>query len=166
MEVGADRRFGDVDFRRRPLVSLDEVKEMQVLESRSMPKVGETSVSEHLKKVPPAVRPIVVAARRLVKDVAPKAEEISYRMEPPRSLAMMWKIARYAVDGENVVGIGTFTKHSALFFYRGRELDDGSGLLQGGGKDSRFITLRTAADVDRPAVKRLVRQAFKLGQVG
>ena len=135
---------------------------MPDLESRSMPKAAEISVPEQLKKVPPAVRPIMLAARNLVKEVAPEAEEVAYRMEPPRSIAMMWKIARYAVNGENVVGIGTFTKHSALFFYRGRELDDGSGLLEGGGKDSRFITLRTPADVERPAVKALVRRAFKL----
>lgn len=135
---------------------------MPVLESRSMPRVAQVPVSEHLRNVPPAVRPIVVAARRLVKEVAPTAEEISYRMEPPRSITMMWKIARYAVGGANVVGIGTFTKHSALFFYRGRELDDGSGLLQGSGKDSRFVTLRSPADVQQPAVKTLVRKAFSL----
>jgi len=129
-----------------------------------VPKAAEIPVSEHLKKVPPAVRPTVVAARRLVKVEAPSAKEISYRMEPPRSISMMWKIARYSVGGANVVGIGAFAKHSALFFYRGRELDDGSGLLQGGGKDSRFITLRSPADVDRPAVKRLVRKAFKLAE--
>jgi hypothetical protein len=127
-----------------------------------MSKAAEISVSEHLKKLPPAVRPTVLAARRMLKAEAPKAEEISYQMEPPRSVSMMWKIARYAVGGANVVGIGTFTKHSALFFYRGRQLDDGSGLLQGGGKDSRFITLRSPADVDRPAVKQVVRKAFKL----
>ena len=99
---------------------------------------------------------------RMVKAVAPKAEEIAYRMDPPRSKTMMWKIARYAVAGENVVGVGTFTKHSAVFFYRGRELDDGSGLLEGGGKDSRFITLHAPADVEKPAVKRTLRKAFKL----
>jgi hypothetical protein len=70
---------------------------------------------------------------------------------------------RYAVDGENVVGIGTFPRHSTLFFYRGRELDDGSGLLEGAGKDSRFITLRTPADAERPAVKQLLKKAFRLG---
>ena len=77
----------------------------------------------------------------------------------------MWKIVRYAVDGANVVGIGTFPRHSTLFFYRGRELDDGSGLLEGSGKDSRFITLRAPADAERPAVKQLVRKAFRLGGV-
>jgi len=75
----------------------------------------------------------------------------------------MWKIVRYAVDGGNVVAIGTFPDHATLFFYRGRELDDGSGLLQGGGKELRFITLRAPADAVRPAVKQLVRKAFKLG---
>jgi hypothetical protein len=120
-------------------------------------------VADHLKKIPPTVRLIVEAARRTVKAVAPKADEISYRSQPPRSSSYMWKIVRYAVDGGNVLGIGTFPRHSTLFFYRGRELDDGSGLLEGSGKDSRFITLRAPADAERPAVKRMVRKAFKLG---
>jgi hypothetical protein len=130
-----------------------------------MAAAKEIAVSDHIKKVPPTVRPIVQAARRMVKAVAPKADEISYQSQPPRSSTYMWKIVRYAVDGTNVVGIGTFPRHSTLFFYRGRELDDGSGLLEGSGKDSRFITLKAPADAERPAVKRLLREAFKLGGV-
>ncbi len=128
-----------------------------------MAATKELPVSEHIKKIPPTVRPIVQAARRTIKAVAPKADEISYQSQPPRSSSYMWKLVRYAVEGENVVGIGTFPRHSTLFFYRGRELDDGSGLLEGSGKDSRFITLRTPADAERTAVKRMVRKAFKLG---
>jgi hypothetical protein len=131
-----------------------------------MPTADEIPVSEHLRKIPPAVRPIVQAARRTVKAAAPRAKEISYRSQPPRSSSYMWKIVRYAVDGANIVAIGTFPKYATLFFYRGRELDDGSGFLEGGGKDARFIRLRTSADAERPAVKRLVRQAFKLGGGG
>jgi len=116
-------------------------------------------------KVPPAVRPTVEAARRIVTAIAPKAEEISYRGGPPRSRTYMWKLVRYAVDGGNVLGIGTFPTHSTIFFYRGRELDDASGLLRGSGKDSRFVTLREPADAESPAVKRLVRQAFNLGGI-
>jgi hypothetical protein len=121
------------------------------------------ALSEHLPKVPAAVRPTVKAAIRTVKAVAPKADEVVYRSRPPRSKSAMWKLVRYAVDGAYVVGIGTFTDHATLFFYRGRELDDGSGMLQGSGKDTRFITLRAPADAERPAVKRVVRKAFKLG---
>jgi len=119
-------------------------------------------VSEHLKKVPAAVRPTVQAARRTIKAVAPSATEISYRSQPPRSKSAMWKIVRYAVDGVDVAGIGTFPTYASLYFYRGRELDDDSGLLKGGGKDMRFIRLRTPADAEAPATKRMVRKAFQL----
>ena len=129
-----------------------------------MPASAKIPLSDHLKKVPAAVRPTVAAAIKAVKEVAPTAEEIPYRSQPPRSNRAMWKLVRYAVDGVYVVGIGTFPNHSTMFFYRGRELDDGSGLLQGGGKDARFVTLRTPADAQRPAVKRLVRKAFKLSR--
>jgi uncharacterized protein DUF1801 len=118
---------------------------------------------EQLTKLTPGVRSIVQAARRTVKAAAPGAAEIVSQSQPPRSSSYMWKMVRYAVGGRNVVGIGAFRAHAAVFFYRGRELDDGSGLLQGGGKEARFITLRTAADAERPAVTRMLRKAFKLG---
>jgi len=120
------------------------------------------TVSGQVRKIPAAVRPTVQAAIKAVKQVAPDAKEIPYEMEAPQSERMMWKLVRYAVDGANVVGIGTFPRHSTIFFYRGRELDDGSGLLQGSGKDTRFVTLRGPQDVDKPAVKRLITKAFKL----
>ena len=127
-----------------------------------MPPAAQVSLSEQLSKIPPGVRSTVKAAIKKVQAAAPEADEIAYRSQQPRSKSAMWKLVRYAVDGTNVVGIGTFSNHSTLFFYRGRELDDGSGLLQGSGKDSRFVTLRSPADVERPAVKRLVRNAFRL----
>jgi len=121
------------------------------------------TVADQVKKIPPPVRPIVRAAIKAVKDAAPKATEIPYAMDQPRSSRMMWKLVRYAVGGANVVGVGTFADHSTLFFYRGRELDEGTGLLQGSGKDTRFVTLRSAADAQRPEVKRLIHKAFQVG---
>lgn len=98
----------------------------------------------------------------MVQSIAPEAEEIPYRMAQPRSSRTMWKLYRYAVDGSNVVGIGTFPEHANLYFYRGVELDDGSGVLKGGGKEMRSITLHTPADAQRANVKTLVRKAFRL----
>jgi uncharacterized protein DUF1801 len=119
-------------------------------------------VSEHLAQVPAAVRPTIQAARRTIKALAPSATEISYRSQPPRSRSAMWKIIRYELDGADVAGIGTFSTYASLYFYRGRELDDGSGLLEGGGKDMRFIRLRSPADAEAPATKQLLRKAFRL----
>ena len=126
---------------------------------------AKVSVSEQVRKIPQATRPIVEAAIKTIREAAPKAEEITYQMEQPRAGSrMMWKIVHYALDGENVAGVGTFSQHASMFFYRGRVLDDPSSLLQGSGRDSRFITLRSAADASQPAVKTLVRQAFKLAR--
>lgn len=127
-----------------------------------MPARPEISASEHLRRIPKAVRPTVRAARRVVKAAGPKAKEITYQSTPPRSKSAMWKLVRYAVGDTPVVGIGTFRTYASLFFYRGRELDDKSGLLEGGGKESRFIRLRAPADVERSAVRRMVRTAFAL----
>jgi hypothetical protein len=120
------------------------------------------TVSEQVKRIPSAVRPTVQAARRTVKTLAPKAKEIAYQSEPPRSKRAMWKIVRYVVDDEPVVAIGTFPTYATLFFYRGREIDDAGRLLEGSGKDTRFTRLRTPADAAHPDVRRLVRQAFAL----
>src|SRR5438552_4866000 len=79
-----------------------------------------STVANEVRNVPAAVRPIVEAAIRVVREVAPSAEEVSYGMAAPRSKSMVWKLARYRVDGENVVGVGTLTAHSMLYFYRGR----------------------------------------------
>jgi hypothetical protein len=125
---------------------------------------SEISLSEQIRKIPQATRPMVEAAIKTVREAAPKADEIAYRMRRPASGSrMMWKIVRYAVDGENVVGVGTFARHATMFFYHGRDLDDGSGLLQGSGKESRYVTLRSAADAEQPVVKKLIRDAFRLG---
>jgi len=129
-----------------------------------IPTVQAVSLTDQLEKVPPRVRPVVKAALDSVRKAAPKsAAEVLYRSSQPRSKSAMWKLVRFTGGGANVIGVGTFPAHATIWFYRGRELDDGSGLLQGSGKDSRFITLRSAADAQKPEVRTLVRRAFKLG---
>ena len=121
-----------------------------------------STVAEQVKKAPAAVRPTLQAAIRMVREIAPEADEIAYAMEAPRSSRMVWKHVRFATDGKNVIGIGTLPDHVNVWFYRGRELDDGTVDLQGSGKDTRFLNLRTPADVERAALKKLVRRAFRL----
>jgi Domain of unknown function (DU1801) len=122
-----------------------------------------SETSERLAAVPAAVRPIVRAARQVVRSVAPQGtQEIACPGERPRSPSMMWKLVRYAVRGKVVVTIGTFTKHASIFFARGNELADPRALLEGGGKSLRYITLRVPGDARRAEVKAIVRRAFAL----
>ena len=46
----------------------------------------------------------------------------------------MWKLVRYAVGGDVVVTLGTFTSHAPMFFARGTEIEDEHGLLEGAGE--------------------------------
>jgi hypothetical protein len=126
------------------------------------PHAGTFSVSDQLARVPSPVSAIVRAARETVRVVAPEAEELACETEKPRSPSMMWKLVRYVINGEVVVTIGTFTKHSSMFFARGSGLDDEHGLLEGTGENLRYITLRTPADAKRAAVTDVLRKAFAL----
>ncbi|HSO93648.1 MAG TPA: DUF1801 domain-containing protein [Candidatus Dormibacteraeota bacterium] len=136
---------------------------MPLLRGQLITAPAEARVSQHLEKMAPRIRSIVQAARKAVKATGPTAAEVAYMSQPPRSASAMWKIVRYEVDGSNVVGIGTFATYATIFFYRGRELSDKSKLLEGSGKDSRFLRLRNPHDAEAPAVKQLLREAFKRG---
>jgi hypothetical protein len=127
-----------------------------------MPTTSQRLTADPLKRVPPTMRPTVEAVRRLVKAVAPHAVEVGYRSQSPCSTSALWKLARYRVDGKNVVGIGTFRAHALLFFYQGRQLDDRTALFEGGGKAMRFIRLHSPADARRLEVRRIMRSAFAL----
>jgi uncharacterized protein YdhG (YjbR/CyaY superfamily) len=120
------------------------------------------SVADTLKRMPAPVRAIATAARRAVRAAAPKATEHPCQSKPPRSKSALWKIARYTQGDADVAGIGASSKHVLLYFHRGAELDDGSGLLEGGGKIMRSIRLAVPGDAARPEVKRMLRKAFQL----
>jgi hypothetical protein len=127
-----------------------------------MTAASQSTMATNLDALPEPVRSTIQAARRTVRSVAPEAREVPYASKPPASRSAMWKLARYALDEDDVVGIGAFARHASLYFYRGRELDDVSGLLEGGGKSMRFVRLLSPADASSAAVKRLLRRAFQL----
>ena len=114
---------------------------------------AEVPVSEYVRKVPAALRPTLQAARRTVKAIAPKAEEVAYRT---------WPI-RYRVADLYVCAVGNYPRWISLYFFRGGQLDDPDGVLEGSGKLMRHIKLRELRDAARPAVKRMIRQAFRAG---
>ena len=128
------------------------------------PRIKTSSTSCRLPVLPAAVSPLIEAARRAVRAVAPGAVEAACRSQKPRSPSMMWKLVRYTVEGDVVLTIGTFTRHASMFFARGAELEDDTGLLEGSGKALRYITLRTPADAKSAAVKAILRNAFDLAE--
>src|SRR5688572_26198717 len=56
--------------------------------------------------------------------------------------------------------VDAFTAHVNVGFFRGAEIEDPAGLLEGTGKFMRHVKLRPDRDVDATALKTLVETAY------
>jgi hypothetical protein len=74
-----------------------------------------------------------------------------------------WKIPSFDSNG-TVCGFMTGREHVTFIFLRGAALPDPEGLLEGTGKSLRHVKVRTAADVKKQALKKLIVEAAKLNK--
>ena len=65
------------------------------------------------------------------------------------------------VDDAAFAYVGAYKAHVNLGFFRGAELADPAGLLEGSGKYMRHVKLRPGEDVDAAALTELVRVAYE-----
>lgn len=66
-----------------------------------------------------------------------------------------------ACVGEAAFGyVNAFKSHVNVGFFRGTEIDDPAGLLEGTGKYMRHVKLRPDSDVDCAALKTLIEAAY------
>ncbi len=59
------------------------------------------------------------------------------------------------------VYVDAFTAHVNVGFFRGAELPDPAGLLEGSGKRMRHVKLRPSLEVDRRALSELIHVAYR-----
>ena len=109
------------------------------------------TVDEFVKsKVPPEFRPIVAAIRTLIKECAPRADEvISY------GLPMYAQKKPLAWISPSKTGI-------SLGFRGGAYFEDRYGLLRGSGKHAKLVKIRKLEELNRPALRYYIKQAVKL----
>jgi len=107
-------------------------------------------MDDYISKLPPAQQEIVVALRKLVRKAAPKLQE-----------AVKWGYPCYIGIGK-VCSIMAFTAHVNLAFFRGAELTDPDGLLEGTGKGMRHFKVRSPQDIRTKAVAALLKAAANL----
>lgn len=56
--------------------------------------------------------------------------------------------------------VGVYKKHVSVGFYRGAELPDPAGLLQGSGKNMRHVKLHPQGNTNAPALAELIRASY------
>ncbi len=113
-----------------------------------------TDVDAFLAAYPPRVREVARAARRLLKQVLPRAAE---------TLDETARIIGYGYGPGYAGLVCTLIPSRAgvkLGIVRGAELDDPRGLLEGSGKVHRHVALRSPADLKRPGIRPLLKAAL------
>jgi hypothetical protein len=121
------------------------------------------TLDDLLQSRPEHVRELFMQTRELVQEVMPDANE---QVVPTQNNAMYGSgqgMKRTGEGGaiEQVCYIAPFNNHVNLGFFRGMELPDPDGLLEGTGKLLRHVKIRSAADLERPGVRRLLEAASK-----
>ncbi|GGV24268.1 hypothetical protein GCM10010182_53380 [Actinomadura cremea] len=113
--------------------------------------MGSTDVDVYIgTKLDPKHRETVGALRALMADAAPDAAECLTYGSPA------WR-------GTKVLAVISPSKtHLTFAFERGAEFEDAHGLLQGVGKRTRHVKIKTAEDIDEAALRDYIAQAVAL----
>lgn len=117
------------------------------------------SAGEYIRRFPPPIRDLAASLWRIVRSAGPRlVEEIKWRMpvysRPPGSAAG-GPMARMACCLWGAKG------HATLAFYRGADLPDPAGLLEGEGKGMRHVKLRPGDEIPAREVAALVKAAAR-----
>lgn len=113
---------------------------------------------EFLYRYDPGVQLLALGLRKVVHEEMAPCHEYIFEM---RSKVVLLYGPTERVIADGMCSIGVFARHVTLGFPRGVDLEDPAGLLQGTGKAMRHIRLKTLPDLDRPEIRRYLRQARK-----
>jgi len=110
---------------------------------------ADASVEGYFAQQPPDKRALLIKIRGLVEKGAPDAVPM-----------IKWGVPIYAQNGRNICAIATFKDHVGLnFFASPSALHDPKKKLEGEGKTSRLLKIRSAADIDAPSIARWLKAA-------
>jgi hypothetical protein len=124
--------------------------------------VKETSPAESLEgfidKYTPEVGATVRAALVKLRARVPGAFELVY--DNYNALAIGFAATERASDV--VVSLALYPRWVSLFFLQGVRLPDPQKVLRGGGNKVRHVVLKSADDLDEPAIRELISHALEL----
>jgi hypothetical protein len=112
----------------------------------------EKTVDAYISSLNDKQADIVSSVRQIVREAAPNADE-----------AIKWAQPVYSSNGPFAY-IKAFKNSVNFGFWRGVDLKDPKGLLQGSGDKMRHIKLTSTDDIDAGAFSDFINQAVQLNQ--
>jgi hypothetical protein len=113
--------------------------------------------SELLAGFPSSVQALVGKLRKIVMKTVPTATERVYPV---------WRAIGYREPQAGYFcGIFPYRDHVKIYLEHGASLPDPDELLEGDGRQTRYVMIRTARDIRPPALQRLLVRAVLHGSV-
>jgi hypothetical protein len=140
-----------------PVMSNSQPGTQSAAERRS----AEAEVRTLIAKFASAHPRLIGAVRRWLRKRLPTAHELVYEYRD-------WFVISYSPNGhgyEGVLAIRASADGVKLYFNSGKELPDPEKLLQGSGRQTRWMHLEGASALARPEVASLIDQAIALNRV-
>ena len=122
------------------------------------PSTPRAQLDAFIGKFNPEVAAVARAALRIMEKRLPAATRIVY--DNYNALAIGFGPSERASDA--IFSIAVFPRWVSLFFFQGVELSDPDRLLKGTGNRIRHIVLRDARELDRPAIRALMKEALAI----
>jgi hypothetical protein len=120
-------------------------------------KAPEEQLAGFIAKYTPEIGALGQATLAKMRERLPAAIELVY--DNYNALAIGFGPTERASDA--IFSIALYPRWVSLFFLRGADLADPQELLKGSGKQVRYIVLESAADLDKPAIKALMKRALE-----
>ena len=122
---------------------------------------AEAELSTLIARFAPAHRELIDASRRWLRERLPTANEVVYEYRD--FFVISYSPSEHGYEG--VLALRGSEHGVKLYFNSGKKLQDPAKLLQGPGKQARWITLEGEATLARPAVVSLIDEAIALSRV-
>jgi hypothetical protein len=113
-------------------------------------------LTQLLRRYEPDVQLAAVALRTTVLDEIGPCHEAIFPIK--KWISVLYSTTEKRMK-DNICLIVVYKAHVNLLFPRGVDLEDPQSLLEGSGKAMRHIKMFSDADIDRPGVRALIRQA-------
>ena len=118
---------------------------------------AERQLDEFLSRYTPEIRALAVAVLAKLRERIPSAVQIVY--DNYNALVVGFGPSERASDA--AMSVAVYPKWVRLFFLSGATLPDPKKLLEGSGSRVRSIVLQSDSDLDKPAVRALIKAALK-----
>ncbi len=131
------------------------------IQSAAGRRAAEDQLGELIARFTPDDRRLVVAARRWLRKRLPTLHEVVYEYRD-------FYVISYSPNergSEGIFAIRGSTNGIRLYFNHGKGLPDPEKLLQGSGRQTRWIQLEGASPFAHPAVAGLVEEAIARNRV-